>query len=65
LLTLFHRAGDRWMAHREPYELMAVSDYDAVHKAWTGMSGVRVRSPEPAVAGTYGAIVRQWLGHPR
>jgi hypothetical protein len=65
LLKLFHTAGDRWMAHREPYETAKVSDYDAVHKAWTGMAGVRVRVPEPAEPGTYGGVVRQWLGYPR
>jgi hypothetical protein len=65
LLKLFHTAGDHWMAHREPYERADVSDYDAVHKAWTGMAGVRVRVPEPAKPGTYGGVVRQWLGYPR
>ena len=65
LLQLFHAAGDRWMAYRRPHEPAEISDYDAVHKAWTGMAGVRVRVPEPAKAGTYGAIVRGWLGYPR
>jgi hypothetical protein len=65
LLKLFHTAGDHWMAHREPNEKAKVSDYDAVHKAWTGMAGVRVRVPEPAKPGTYGGVVRRWLGYPR
>jgi len=65
LLKLFHAAGDSWMAHREPGETAETSDYDAIHKAWTGMSGVRVRVPEPAEPGTYGGVVRQWLGYPR
>lgn len=65
LLRLFHSAGDSWMAHREPWNTPKVSDYDAIHKAWTGMAGVRVRIPEPEVPGTYGSIVRQWLGYPR
>jgi len=65
LLKLFHSAGDHWMAYRERYEPAKTSDYDAVHKAWTGMSGVRVRVPEPAKLGTYGGIVRGWLGYPR
>ena len=65
LLKLFHAAGDRWMAHREPDESADTSDYDTVHKAWTGMSGVRARVPEPAEPGTYGGIVRRWLGYPQ
>jgi hypothetical protein len=65
LLRLFHGAGDRWMAYREPYETAKIDDYDAVHKAWTGMSGVRVRVPEPTEPGTYGGIIRGWLGYPR
>jgi hypothetical protein len=62
LLKLFHAAGDRWMAHRETYETEKVSDYYAVHKAWTGMAGVRARVPEPPMPGTYGGTVRHWLG---
>jgi hypothetical protein len=63
LLRLFHAAGDRWMAHREPGSTTQPSDYDLIHTAWTGMSGVRVRVPEEAAPATYGGIVRQWLGH--
>ena len=65
LLKLFHSAGDHWMDYREPGEPAAISDYDAVHKAWTGMSGVRARVPEPAEAGNYGGVVRSWLDHPK
>lgn len=65
LLRLFHAAGDHWMAHREPGQGDTVSAAEAVHKAWTGMAGIRVRQPEPAAPGTYGGVVRQWLGHPR
>jgi hypothetical protein len=65
LLKLFHAAGDRWMAHREPYEEKEVSRYDAIHKVWTGMAGVRARVPEFPEPGTYGSIVRAWLGYPR
>ncbi len=65
LLKLFHGAGDHWMAYREPDEPTKTSDYDAIHKAWTGMSGVRVRVPEPAEPGTYGGIIRGWMGYPR
>jgi hypothetical protein len=61
LLRLFHAAGGRWMNHREPYEEKDISDYDLTHKAWTGMSGVRARIPEPPEPGTYGATVRAWL----
>ncbi len=65
LLRLFHAAGDNWMAHREPRKKTELTDYDVVHKAWTGMAGVRVRVPEPPAPGTYGGVVRQWLGYPR
>jgi hypothetical protein len=64
LLKLFHAAGDRWMAHREPDEPANTGDYNEIHKAWTGMAAVRVRVPEPPGPGTYGGVVRQWLGHP-
>lgn len=62
LLSLFHAAGDHWMAYRRPHEPANPGDYDTIHKAWTGMAGVRVRVPEPAKPGTYGGIVRAWLG---
>ena len=62
LLKLFHSAGDRWMAYREPGEPAQIDDYDAVHKAWTGISGVRARVPERAAPGTYGGVIRRWLG---
>jgi hypothetical protein len=65
LLKLFHSVGDRWMAYREPNEPANTGDYNTVHKAWTGMAAVRVRVPEPPVVGTYGGLVRQWLGYPR
>lgn len=66
LLKLFHAGGDRWMTYREPDETDEdVDDYDAIHKAWTGILGVRVRVLEPAEQGTYGGVVRRWLPHPR
>lgn len=65
LLKLFHAAGERWMAHREPYEEKEVSQYDAIHKVWTGMAGVRERVPEHPEPRSYGAVVRAWLGYPR
>ena len=61
LLGLFHAAGGRWMAHREPYEEKDISEYDLIHKPWTGMSGLRPRIPESPEPGTYGAAVRSWL----
>jgi hypothetical protein len=61
LLKLFHSAGGSWIAYREPHEPATIGDYNAVHKAWTGMSGVRARLPEAAAPGTYGGIVRGWL----
>lgn len=66
LLDLFHSGGDRWMTYREEGETDAdVDNYDLVHKAWTGVLGVRDReiwSPDP---GTYGGVVRDWLPYPR
>lgn len=66
LLKLFHAGGDRWMTYREPDETDEdVDDYDAIHKAWTGILGVRARVLEPAEQGTYGGVVRRWLPQPR
>jgi hypothetical protein len=65
LLKLFHASDDHWMSYRGPHEPADISEYDTVHKAWTGMAGVRVRVPEAAKPGTYGGVVRQWLGYPQ
>ena len=66
LLDLFHDLGDSWMAYREPGETDAdVENYDLVHKAWTGVLGVRARVLEPSAPGTYGGVVRRWLPHSR
>ena len=65
LLRLFHAAGDSWMAHRESYETEEPSAYNLVHKAWTGVAGVRARVIEPPAAGTYGAVFRQAVDHSR
>jgi hypothetical protein len=66
LLNIFHAGGDRWMTYREQDETDEdVDDYDLVHKAWTGILGVRARVIEPAEPGTYGGVVRSWLPHPR
>ncbi len=66
LLKLFHDGKDRWMAHRREGETDAnLDDYDLIHKAWTGVLGVRVRQPEQPNPGTYGGIVHRWLPQPR
>jgi hypothetical protein len=66
LLKVFHAVGDRWMNYREPGETTdEMDDYDFIHKAWTGISGVRVRAVEPPGQGTYGSVVRRWLPQPR
>jgi hypothetical protein len=66
LLDIFHDGDASWMAYREEGETDAeVDDYDAVHKAWTGILGVRVRNIEEPMPGTYGGVVRAWLPHPR
>lgn len=65
LLEVFHEGDDSWMAYREPGESDAeVDGYDLIHKAWTGVLGVRERVLEPTVPGTYGGIVRRWLAAP-
>jgi hypothetical protein len=46
------------MAHRETYDRQRVGDYDLLHKAWTGISGVRRRVAEPPTEGTYGWVLR-------
>lgn len=53
------------MTHREPNEPSNTGDYNRVHKAWAGMAAVRARVPEPPEPGTYGGIIRRWLGYPR
>ena len=63
LLRLFHENGDRWMNYREPGEKKS-DDYDLVHKAWTGILGIRPREPEPSTPGTYGGVIRRWLPKP-
>lgn len=64
LLKLFHSAHDTWMDYRQPGEPSPIHDYERIHKPWTGISGVRARIPEPAAAGTYGSVVRAWMGFP-
>lgn len=65
LLQVFHDGGDRWMSYREPGETDAdVDSYDLIHKAWTGVLGVRPRNLEPSDPGTYGGVVRGWLPRP-
>lgn len=65
LLEVFHDGNDRWMAYREDGETDAdVDSYDLVHKAWTGILGVRERVIEPPTPGSYGAVVRDWLPAP-
>ena len=61
LLEVFHAGGDRWMAYREPGETEPIHSYDAIHKSWEGIAGVRDRTFEPVKPGTYGSIVRRWL----
>jgi hypothetical protein len=65
LLNVFHDGRDRWMNYREPGEKDAdVEDYDFIHKAWTGVLGVRDRAIESPEPGTYGGVVRSWLPIP-
>jgi hypothetical protein len=66
LLGQFQRGGDSWMAYREVGETdRDVDNYDLVHKAWTGILGIRERTIEAPVPGTYGSVVREWLPQPR
>jgi len=55
LLSLYRTAGGSWMAHREPYEGVDISDYDALHKPWTAIAGLRRRVFEPLSPGSFGA----------
>ncbi|MBK8975376.1 MAG: hypothetical protein IPM29_05585 [Planctomycetes bacterium] len=55
LLALYATAGDSFLAHRESYEDDEVDAYDLVHKAWTGIAGLRDRTPEPITPDSYGA----------
>jgi hypothetical protein len=66
LLKVFHEGKDRWMAYRREGETDTnLNDYHLIHKAWTGVLGLRVRQFEQPNPGTYGGIVRSWLPHPR
>ena len=66
LLGLFHAGGDQWMTYREQDETeQDVETYDLVHKAWTGVLGIREREIWPPDPGTYGGVVREWLPSPR
>jgi hypothetical protein len=65
LLSLFHKYNDNWMMYPEPGMTAAeAGDYDLIHKAWSGIAGVRPRMWEPIDPGTYGALVRRWLPLP-
>ncbi|HHY50668.1 MAG TPA: hypothetical protein GYA10_13065, partial [Alphaproteobacteria bacterium] len=65
LLQVFHDGDGSWMAYREPGETDAdVDSYDLIHKVWTGVLGVRPRTIEQPLAGTYGGLVRTWLPAP-
>lgn len=55
LLSLFRRAGNSWIRHRESYEEAEITTYDALHKPWTAISGLKRRSFEPIDASSYGA----------
>ena len=55
LLSLYRQAGDSWLAHREHYEPKEISDYDALHKPWTAIAGLRRRFFEPVDEASYRA----------
>ena len=62
MLDLYRTYDGDWMAYPESSMVKAnVTDYDRIHKAWTGIASVRVRIPEPPDPGTYGGLVRNWL----
>ena len=63
LLQVFRDTGGRWMDYRQSGEENAVlDDYNLIHYPWTGVLGLRERRPEAPEPGSYGAIVRRWLG---
>lgn len=57
LLALHERAG-AWMAHVEAWDDDDPSPYDLVHKAWTGVAGVRNRQTSPR--GPYRDAFERW-----
>ena len=59
LLYLYTQAGGLWLAHRESYEGADISDYDALHKPWTAIAGLRRRTFEPMVPGSFGAAFQK------
>ena len=61
LLHLYGKTSDRWLAHREPYESKEISDYDALHKPWTAIAGLRRRVFEAMTPHSYGAAFRRAL----
>jgi hypothetical protein len=74
LMELYKAAGNSWIKHTDADAASGLrgtsdddtaSNYNLVHKPWTGVAGVRARKFEPAAAGSYGAIVRAWLPPPK
>ncbi len=65
LLRLYAAAGNRWMAHRESYEIAQSNPYDLLHKPWTAMAGLRRRQFEALSPGSYGAVAREAISAAR
>lgn len=55
VLSLYKKAGRSWIAHGKS----DTSDYNNIHKPWTGISGVEPRMFEPVVPGSYGYAFQQ------
>ena len=65
LLKIFRDGQDRWMSYRQQGEADAeLDDYRLIHYPWTGVLGIRERQIEQPKPGTYGTVVRRWLGQP-
>lgn len=70
LMRLFHDSGDSWLAYRETRLSASATatnpadPYEMMHKVWTGMLGIRPRTPNPIEPHTYAAVVRSWLKAP-
>jgi len=64
LLELYAAAGQRWMSHRESYETPESNPYDLIHKPWTAVAGLRLRTPLPSQKGNYGDVVLRAIQGP-
>ena len=63
LMKLFAAADQKWLEHREPYEEAKISPYDALHKPWTAIAGLRHRVFEEEDEGSYRSSFEKIVEH--